>query len=173
MRTGARDGIGALRPFALHPLEIGETRAVDVLVHHARWEKRRVLRERRCLKRQFALLGGVRHRFPSCGASLIYTAHTPETATTTGPHTGSSKTITACSRSPRVFGLPGRFAARSRSKGPAHASVRPRAITAGPWVCTAHTLENVPRRPAPARSPVFRRRSPRERGSAVRCPACG
>ena len=53
----ACDGIGTLRPPALHPLEIGKTRAVDVLVHHACGQKRRILRQRRRFERQLALLG--------------------------------------------------------------------------------------------------------------------
>ena len=65
MRMGARDGIGTLRPLSLHPFEIGEARAVDVLVHHARGQKRRVFGEGRRFKREFALLGSVRHWYPS------------------------------------------------------------------------------------------------------------
>ena len=62
MGMGAGDGIGALRPLALYPFEVGQTRAVDVLVHHPRRQKGGVLRQGRRFQRQFALLGGVRHR---------------------------------------------------------------------------------------------------------------
>ena len=62
VRMGTRDSIGTLRPLALHPLEVGQTRAVDVLVHHPCGEKRRVLRQGRRLQQQLALLGIVRHR---------------------------------------------------------------------------------------------------------------
>ena len=65
MHMSAFDCVRALRPLALHPLEVGESRAVDVLVDHARREKRRVLGEGWRLKRELALLGGVRHRFLS------------------------------------------------------------------------------------------------------------
>ena len=69
MRMSAPDGIGALRPLALHPFEIGKTRAVDVLVDHACGQKRCILGEGWRFERQLALLGSVRHWYPSSNSS--------------------------------------------------------------------------------------------------------
>ena len=65
MHPVALGGIGTLRPLALHPLEIGEARAVDVLVDHARRQERRFLRKGRRFERELALLGRVGHPAPS------------------------------------------------------------------------------------------------------------
>ena len=58
--------VGRVGPFALHPLQVGEPRAVDVLVDHARRHQRRVSGRVRSRRRRRTFRSGHGGDLPSC-----------------------------------------------------------------------------------------------------------